>query len=85
MFPRRRRWSARRCGGRATRTAGKGTTRQNEGPLAKETSGPLATEAIVQGTSDVTFNGSDPGAGVWEVTFQVDGAVASRTGLCLRR
>jgi hypothetical protein len=49
------------------------TLEQNEGPLAKETSGPLATEATVQGTSDVTFNATDPGAGVWEVTFQVDG------------
>ena len=52
---------------------------QNEGPLAKETSGPLATEPMVQGTSDVTFNGSDPGAGVWEVTFQVDGKVVQST------
>jgi hypothetical protein len=33
----------------------------------------------LQGTSDVTFNGSDPGAGVWEVTFQVDGKVVQST------
>jgi len=55
------------------------TLEQNEGPLAKETSGPLATEATVQGTSDVTFNGSDPGAGIWEVTFNVDGKVVQST------
>jgi hypothetical protein len=52
---------------------------QTEGPIAKEVSGPLATEATVQGTSDLTFNGSDPGAGVWQVTFAVDGRIVQST------
>lgn len=52
---------------------------QNEGPIAKEVSGPLATESAVQGTSDVTFNATDPGAGIWEVTFSVDGKVVQST------
>ena len=52
---------------------------QNEGPIAKEASGPLASEPTVQGTSDLTFNATDPGAGVWEVTFAVDGRVVQST------
>jgi hypothetical protein len=55
------------------------TLEQNEGPTEKEASGPLATEATVQGTSDLTFNGSDPGAGIWEVTFAADGKVVQST------
>jgi hypothetical protein len=55
------------------------TLEQNEGPIAKEASGPLATEATVQGTSDLTFNATDPGAGVWQVTFAVDGKVVQST------
>ena len=55
------------------------TLEQNEGPIAKEASGPLATEATVQGTSDLTFNATDPGAGVWEVTFAVDGQIVQST------
>ncbi len=52
---------------------------QAEGPVAREVSGPLATESTVEGTSDVTFNGSDPGAGIWEVTFQIDGKLVQST------
>jgi hypothetical protein len=52
---------------------------QAEGPTAKEVSGPLATEGTVQGTSDVTFNATDPGAGVWEVVFSVDGKLVQST------
>ena len=52
---------------------------QAEGPLAKEVGGPLASEGTVQGTSDVTFNASDPGAGVWEVLFSVDGKLVQST------
>ena len=59
--------------------AAESTLEQNEGPIAKEASGPLATEATVQGTSDLTFNATDPGAGVWEVTFAVDGQIVQST------
>jgi hypothetical protein len=52
---------------------------QSGGPVAKEVSGPLATEKIVQGTSDLVFNASDPGAGVWETLFSVDGRVVQST------
>ncbi len=52
---------------------------QSGGPIAKEVSGPLATEATVQGISDLVFSASDPGAGVWETVFSVDGRVVQTT------
>ena len=52
---------------------------QSGGPSAKEVSGPLTSEKAVQGTSDLVFNASDPGAGVWEATFSVDGKVVQST------
>jgi hypothetical protein len=52
---------------------------QAGGPIAKEAGGPLATESTVRGTADLTFNGSDPGAGVWEVTFTADGRIVQST------
>jgi hypothetical protein len=48
---------------------------QAEGPTVREVSGPLATESAVEGMSDVVFSASDPGAGIWEVTFSIDGKV----------
>lgn len=38
-----------------------------------------ANRLVVQGTSDVTFSASDPGSGVWEATFSVDGKVVQST------
>jgi hypothetical protein len=49
------------------------------GPSVKEVSGPLATEKPVSGTSDLVFSASDPGAGIWEATFSVDGKLVQRT------
>jgi hypothetical protein len=48
---------------------------QSAGPTAEDVSGELASAATVQGTEDVTFSASDPGAGVWETTFSIDGKV----------
>jgi hypothetical protein len=55
------------------------TLEQSAGPSAAEVRGPLASETPVEGVSDVLFNGSDPGAGIWEVTFNVDGKVVQST------
>ena len=52
---------------------------QTAGPAAKEVSGPLASENPVQGTSDLVFNASDPGGGVWEANFSVDGRLVQST------
>ena len=52
---------------------------QSEGPTVKEVSGPLATEKAIHGTSDLTFNATDPGAGVYQAIFTVDGSVVQET------
>ena len=48
---------------------------QAAGPNASSVSGELATAPAVEGTSDVAFDASDPGSGVWEAVFSVDGKV----------
>jgi hypothetical protein len=55
------------------------TLEQAAGPTASNVGGELATASTVSGMSDVTFNASDPGAGVWEATFSVDGKVVQST------
>ena len=48
---------------------------QTEGPSAKNVTGPLATEKPLGGTSDVIFEATDPGSGVFQAVFNVDGHV----------
>ncbi len=48
---------------------------QPAGPTVSNVGGELASELTVSGTSDLIMSASDPGAGVWEVTFAVDGRV----------
>ncbi len=48
---------------------------QSAGPSISKVGGELASAPAVSGTSDVTFDASDPGAGIWEVTLSVDGKV----------
>ncbi len=57
------------------------TLEQAAGPAATNVGGELAGAATVQGTSDVTFSASDPGAGVYEAVFSVDGQVVQSTVL----
>lgn len=52
---------------------------QDAGPTASNVSGELASAATVSGTSDVAFSASDPGSGVYEAVFSVDGQVVQRT------
>ena len=52
---------------------------QSAGPSASNVSGELASAPAVSGTSDVTFSASDPGAGVYEAMFSVDGKVVQST------
>jgi hypothetical protein len=51
------------------------TLEQAAGPSASNVSGELASAPAVSGTSDVAFSASDPGAGVYEAVFSVDGQV----------
>jgi hypothetical protein len=52
---------------------------QSTGPSVSNVGGELVSAPAVSGTSHVTFNASDPGAGVWEVTFSVDGKLVQST------
>jgi hypothetical protein len=49
------------------------TLAQGLGPTAGNVGGELGTAPTVSGTSDVTFSASDPGSGVYEAVFTVDG------------
>ncbi|HTB71558.1 MAG TPA: carboxypeptidase-like regulatory domain-containing protein [Solirubrobacteraceae bacterium] len=55
------------------------TLEQAEGPRASNVGGELASGATVQGQSDVTFDATDSGSGVYEAVFSVDGQVVQRT------
>jgi hypothetical protein len=55
------------------------TLEQPAGPSASAVSGELATAPTVRGTSDVAFDASDPGSGVYEAVFSVDGQVVQST------
>jgi putative hemolysin len=52
---------------------------QSAPPSASNVSGELASAATVGGTSDVAFSASDPGSGVYEAVFSVDGQVVQST------
>jgi hypothetical protein len=57
------------------------TLEQAAGPSAQSVGGELATASAVSGTSDVTFQASDPGSGVCEAVISLDGQVVQRTVL----
>jgi hypothetical protein len=52
---------------------------QNVGPSASNVGGELASSPAVRGTSDLTFSATDPGPGVYEAVFSVDGQVVQST------
>ena len=52
---------------------------QSEGPSSGGPTGPLATEQPVRGTSPLIFSATDPGAGIYEAIFTVDGHVVQET------
>jgi hypothetical protein len=57
------------------------TLEQGVGPSVGSVGGELAGAASVSGTSDVAFAATDPGAGVYEAVFAIDGSVVQRTPL----
>jgi hypothetical protein len=50
---------------------------QESSPTVGEVSGSLAEAPTVSGTADVAFTATDPGSGVYQALFQVDGATVS--------
>ncbi len=57
------------------------TLEQSTPPTASNVSGELASAPTVSGTSDVAFSAADPGSGVYEAVFSVDGKVVQSTVL----
>ncbi len=55
------------------------TLEQSAPPSVSSVSGELVSAPVVSGTSDVAFSASDPGSGVYEAVFSVDGGVVQRT------
>jgi hypothetical protein len=49
------------------------TLEQQGGPSVSDVGGELADAPVLSGTSDVTFDATDPGAGVYEAVVTVDG------------
>jgi hypothetical protein len=57
------------------------TLEQPAGPHASNVSGELTTVPTLRGASDLAFDATDPGSGVYEALFSVDGNVVQRTAL----
>jgi hypothetical protein len=57
------------------------TLEQSEGPHAANVAGELASAPILRGSPDVSFDATDPGAGVYEAVFAIDGQPLQRTVL----
>lgn len=57
------------------------TLEQAEGPHASGVGGELTSAPTLRGSSDVSFDATDPGAGVWQAVFSVDGRAVQRTVL----
>jgi hypothetical protein len=52
---------------------------QAVGPTASNVSGELASASTVSGTTDLAFDASDPGSGIYEAQFAVDGQPVQST------
>jgi hypothetical protein len=57
------------------------TLEQDSPPTAFDVSGELASNPTLAGTSDLAFSASDPGSGVYQAVFSVDGQVVQTTPL----
>ena len=55
------------------------TLEQNSQPLLESVTGELATASTLSGTADLSFGASDPGSGVYQAVFTVDGVETGRT------
>ena len=52
---------------------------QKEGPHATAVTGELASASTVRGQSDIAFDATDSGTGIYEAQFSVDGRVVQKT------
>jgi hypothetical protein len=57
------------------------TLEQTAGPHASGASGELVSSPTLRGASDIALDATDPGAGVWEAVFSIDGQVMQRSAV----
>jgi hypothetical protein len=55
------------------------TLEQSEGPHVSAVTGELTSAPVIRGQSDVAFDATDAGSGVYEAVFSVDGLTVQRT------
>ncbi len=55
------------------------TLEQTSGPTVTAVGGELATAPSISGTADLTVSAADPGSGIYELVFTVDGDVVQTT------
>lgn len=55
------------------------TLEQNTQPQVENVTGELATAPTLSGTADISFAASDPGSGVYQAVFTLDGAESGHT------
>jgi len=55
------------------------TLEQTEGPHVTAVSGELTSAPAIRGQSDVAFDATDAGSGIYEAVFNVDGQTVQRT------
>jgi hypothetical protein len=69
------------CGGSETMHSADITLAQEQGPTADAVAGSLMSEPILEGEPSIVVNASDPGAGVYQLRFTVDGTIIARHAL----
>ncbi|HEU0249724.1 MAG TPA: carboxypeptidase-like regulatory domain-containing protein, partial [Solirubrobacteraceae bacterium] len=55
------------------------TLEQNTQPLVENVTGELATATTLSGTADLSFAAFDPGSGIYQAVFTLDGVESGRT------
>ncbi len=63
------------CGGSETLHSADITLEQDFSPTGSATGGSLTTQPILQGVEDISISASDPGSGVFQAIFEIDGKV----------
>jgi hypothetical protein len=61
------------CGGSEALHSADITLQQDFGPTATATGGSLTTQTVLQGVENIDISASDPGSGIFQAIFEVDG------------
>ncbi len=66
------------CGGSEILHSADITLEQDFSPTGSAVGGSLTTQAVLQGIEDIRVSASDPGSGVFQAIFEIDGSVLAR-------